>query len=87
MSGPSTPTRTPRLFSGKRVKRGLYRAADGRAINADVNGSYNILRKAFPEAFARGISQLNIHPIRLLLPDRRQDRRKQSRTLHLQATG
>ena len=33
-------------FSGKRVKRGLYRAADGRLINADVNGALNILRKS-----------------------------------------
>ena len=32
-------------FSGRRVKRGLYKASDGRLINADVNGSYNILRK------------------------------------------
>jgi len=32
-------------FNGKRVKRGLYRAADGRLINADVNGSANIGRK------------------------------------------
>lgn len=32
-------------FSGCRVKRGLYRSSDGRLINADVNGSYNILRK------------------------------------------
>jgi len=32
-------------FSGKRVKRGLYRAADGRLVNADVNGSANIGRK------------------------------------------
>jgi putative transposase len=31
-------------FSGKRVKRGLYRAADGRHSNADVNGAYNIVR-------------------------------------------
>ena len=35
-------------FSGKRVKRGMYRAADGRQINADVNGSYNILRRFSP---------------------------------------
>ena len=27
-------------FSGKREKRGLYRASDGRRIHADVNGSY-----------------------------------------------
>lgn len=32
-------------FSGRRITRGLYRAGDGRLINADVNGSYNILRK------------------------------------------
>jgi putative transposase len=72
-------------YLGRRVMRGLYRAADGRRINADVNGSYNILRKAFPAAFAQGTSHVMIHPDRLLLPDRRQDRRKQSRTLR--ATG
>ena len=32
-------------FSGRRIKRGLYRSGNGRLINADVNGSYNILRK------------------------------------------
>lgn len=35
-------------FSGKRVKRGLYKSKDGRCINADLNGSANIMRKAFP---------------------------------------
>ena len=37
-------TKNPK-FSGRRVKRGLYCTGDGRLINADVNGSYNILRK------------------------------------------
>ena len=32
-------------FSGHRIKRGLYRSGSGRLINADVNGSYNIMRK------------------------------------------
>ena len=32
-------------FSGHRIKRGLYKSGNGRLINADVNGSYNILRK------------------------------------------
>ena len=32
--------------SGKRVKRGLYRAASGEVINADCNGAFNIGRKA-----------------------------------------
>lgn len=31
--------------SGKRIKRGLYKTRDGKLINADVNGSLNILRK------------------------------------------
>ena len=31
--------------SGKRVKRGLYRSANGSIVNADLNGSANILRK------------------------------------------
>ena len=33
-------------FSGKRVYRGLYRAANGCLINADLNGALNILRKS-----------------------------------------
>ena len=33
------------LFSGARIYRGLYRTANGHLINADVNGSYNILKK------------------------------------------
>ncbi|MGK7945959.1 MAG: RNA-guided endonuclease InsQ/TnpB family protein [Microcystaceae cyanobacterium] len=31
--------------SGKRVKRGLYQASNGQLINADCNGSANIIRK------------------------------------------
>ena len=32
-------------YSGRRIKRGLYRTANGRLINADVNGALNIGRK------------------------------------------
>ena len=35
-------------FSGKRIRRGLYRHADGTRSNADINGAANILRKVFP---------------------------------------
>ena len=52
-------------FSGKREKRGLYRAADGRRIHADVQGSYNILRKAFPNSFGQGIAAPAVVPRRL----------------------
>jgi putative transposase len=33
-------------FSGKRVKRGLYRSKEGHLINSDTNGAANIGRKA-----------------------------------------
>lgn len=35
-------------FSGKRIKRGLYRCNDGSIGNADINGAANIIRKVFP---------------------------------------
>lgn len=33
-------------FSGRRVKRGLYRTSDNRLVNADINGAANILCKS-----------------------------------------
>ena len=33
-------------FSGKRVKRGLYKTATNKMINADINGALNILKKS-----------------------------------------
>ncbi len=54
-------------FSGKRVKRGLYRSSTGKSINADVNASYNILRKVFPKAFGDGIESCLVQP-RLVTP-------------------
>jgi putative transposase len=42
--------------------RGLYRTANGSLINADVNGSYNILRKAFPD---NGIVAVVVQPVRI----------------------
>ncbi|MEG3925460.1 MULTISPECIES: transposase [unclassified Microcoleus] len=53
------------LFSGKRIKRGLYKTSSGRLINADVNGSYNILRKAIPNAFSNGIGSCVVQPRRV----------------------
>ena len=55
------------VFSGRRVKRGLYRAADGRRINADVNGAYNIMRKVVPNAFGNGTAGVVVHPVRITL--------------------
>ncbi|WP_310877122.1 RNA-guided endonuclease InsQ/TnpB family protein [Priestia megaterium] len=49
-------------FSGKRIKRGLYRSKNNTIINADVNGASNIIKKVFPNAFANGIEGLDLHP-------------------------
>jgi putative transposase len=60
-------------FSGKRVERGLYRASGNRYINADVNGAYNIIRKAAPDTFtAEGVEDgwatpYVVHPARMTL--------------------
>jgi putative transposase len=61
------------LFSGKRIGRRnrLYRTKDGRKICADVNGSYNILRKRKPDAFvnagAKGLAAYVVQPVRLAI--------------------
>ena len=64
-------------FSGKRVKRGLYRASNGREINADINGAGNIIRKVAPDAFqqvegvedGKGmLASLVVHPVRVVIP-------------------
>jgi putative transposase len=63
---------TEPVFSGKRLKRGIYRASNGLRFNADVNGSYNILRKASPDAFrGKGVEDgVVVHPVQLVLPGR-----------------
>lgn len=43
-------------FSGKRIKRGLYRTKDGHLVNSDLNGSLNIGRKSKHNGFA-GVSR------------------------------
>jgi putative transposase len=52
-------------YAGKRMQRGLFRAADGRRINADVNGAANIIRKVAPAAFGPGSRGSVVHPVRL----------------------
>lgn len=39
----------------RRVHRGLFITNDGRKINADVNGAFQIMRKVFPNVHANGI--------------------------------
>ena len=46
----------------RRVHRGLFQANDGRKINADVNGAYQIMRKVFPNVNADGIEGVALRP-------------------------
>jgi putative transposase len=55
------------IHAGKRIKRGLFRARDGRCINADINGACNIMRKVVPDAFGNGIGGVVDHPVRMTL--------------------
>ncbi len=42
----------------------LFRSENGTILNSDVNGAHNIIRKAIPDAFAKGIEGVGLHPIR-----------------------
>ena len=55
------------MFTGKRIKRGLYKTSTGQLINSDINGSYNILRKAIPNAFSDGIVSCVVRDLRGLI--------------------
>lgn len=54
-------------YMGRRVKRCLFVSRNGTKINADVNGSYNIMKKAIPNAFANGIEGVGVHPLVLTI--------------------
>jgi putative transposase len=53
-------------YLGRRIHRGLFRAADGRLIHADVNAALNIIRKALPDAFGLGdVGDVAVRPVRV----------------------
>lgn len=56
-------------YEGERISRGLFQTSTGLLINSDVNGGYNIIKKAVPDAFSQwetddGIEGVWLHPIR-----------------------
>ena len=61
---------TPYKFSGKRIKRGLYKTSKGILVNADVNGALNIMKKSnvVPDVILRLYSRGELNtPIRIRL--------------------
>lgn len=49
-------------YMGRRIERGLFKSSKGKLINADLNGSYNIMRKVVPNVFTNGIEDVAVHP-------------------------
>lgn len=56
------------VYMGKRIKRGLFKTATGRLVNADVNGAYNIMKKAIPNVIKTdGIEDFGVSPLVLTI--------------------
>ncbi|MGF1539591.1 MAG: RNA-guided endonuclease InsQ/TnpB family protein [Pleurocapsa sp.] len=51
------------VFKGKRIARGLYKTGANQLLNADVNGSLNIMRKVIPDVLDQGIRGLPFNPV------------------------
>lgn len=66
-SVPTLNDNQPKVFSGKRIKRGLYVSKNGKKINADVNGAYNIMAKEKPDLVASNRISLSYSPKRIKL--------------------
>ena len=49
----------------RRIHRGLFKSNLGKLINADVNGSLQIIKKVFSNAFSHGIEDYGFNPIRV----------------------
>jgi len=60
------PIKKHKSYKGKRIKRGLFKTSSGRLINADLNGSLNILRKEVGDSYFVGqpIERLVVSPVR-----------------------
>ncbi len=65
ISSDASTKKEKHVFSGKRINRGKYRAADGIEINADINGAANIGRKQGEEYSPEAIENLKRWPRRV----------------------
>jgi putative transposase len=59
------------IYSGNRLKRGLYKSQDGTLVNADANGAYNILRKSSKFSFSKLVEKVGDYFKEWLHPTKR----------------
>ena len=45
-------------YKGKRIKRGLFKSEKGLTCNADINGSYNIMKKVVGKTVHRTVNSI-----------------------------
>lgn len=50
-------------FKEKRMAGGLYKTGNIRLLNADINGSFNMMKKVIPDVFDQGIKGLPFNPV------------------------
>ncbi|EQD75486.1 IS605 OrfB family transposase [mine drainage metagenome] len=48
-------------YAAKRMKRGIFRSGTGVLIHADLQASYNLIKKAIPEVFVNGIEGMGLY--------------------------
>jgi len=60
---------TRECYLGKRIRRGLFRSGAGVLINADVNGSLNIIRKVVENKVytLNSVEDFAVNPVRVNL--------------------
>ncbi len=61
-----SPTKKDK-YKGRRVKRGLFKSSSGKVINADLNGSLQILKNVASNVFNNGVEGLVVSPIVLTI--------------------
>lgn len=49
----------------RRIHRGLFKSNTGKLINSDINGSLQILKKVFPNAYTDGIEAVVFQPFKV----------------------
>ena len=47
-------------YKGKRIKRGLFKSEKGIEYNADINGSYNIMKKVVGKTVHRTVNSIAV---------------------------
>jgi len=57
------PIKKHELYAGSRKSRGMFKSREKGLINADLNGAYNIMRKAIPNVFSDGTEGYGVSPV------------------------